>query len=76
MSNISENTKLSTEDEETPRVSSTLQSLLVMPKLLKFAKVLEKLNLKDTNTYSAILAAIHLNSTPNPKDQKKFISID
>ena len=34
MSNMTDGTKLSTDDEETPRVSSTLQSLLIMPKLM------------------------------------------
>ena len=76
MSNMTDGTKLSTDDEETPRVSSTLQSLLVMPKLMQYAELLEKLELKHTNTYSAILASIHLNSPSTQKDQKKIISIN
>ena len=57
------NTNVSTQEEETPRVSSTLQSLLLMPKLLKFAEMFEKLDLKHTNTYTALLAAMHINSS-------------
>ena len=53
------NVETSTQEDETPRVSTTLNTLLLMPKLLKFAEVIEKLDLKHTNTYSALLASMH-----------------